>query len=291
MARKGVKPYQNLPAKLAADGVIATSGYSLWLNDLYADSGNVLFGGIDTAKFEGSLVSVPIQEVSGAYSQFFVTMTGLDIGSKKVASDAALAVLLDSGSSLTYLPNDMTSAIYQTVGATYSDAEGVAFIPCTARSQTANSSMTFRFSNPASVTVTMSEMILDLDDLTGKKLTFDNNVEACLFGIVPTGTSNSVLGDTFLRSAYVVYDLDSNEIGLANAKYNVTTSNVVEIQSGSIPSATKASNPVAATNGLPFGSGGGNTGGASEKGSGVGTVMPPLAAVLLGAAAGVALLF
>ncbi|KZZ95287.1 candidapepsin-4 precursor [Moelleriella libera RCEF 2490] len=290
VARKGVKPYQNLPAKLAADGVIATSGYSLWLNDLYADSGNVLFGGIDTAKFEGSLVSVPIQEVSGAYSQFFVTMTGLDIGSKKVASDAALAVLLDSGSSLTYLPNDMTSAIYQTVGATYSDAEGVAFIPCTARSQTANSSMTFRFSDPASVTVTMSEMILDLDDLTGKKLTYDNNVEACLFGIVPTGTSNSVLGDTFLRSAYVVYDLDSNEIGLANTKYNVTTSNVVEIQSGSIPSATKASNPVAATNGLPFGSGGGNTGGASEKGSGVDTVVPPLAVVLLGAAAGVALL-
>lgn len=49
-----------------------------------------------------------------------------------------------------------------------------------------------------------------------------------------------ILGDTFLRSAYVVYDLTHNEIGFAQANFGSTTSNIVELKAANsgIPSLT-----------------------------------------------------
>jgi hypothetical protein len=49
-----------------------------------------------------------------------------------------------------------------------------------------------------------------------------------------------ILGDTFLRSAYVVYDLTHNEIGFAQANFGSTTSNIVELKAADsgIPSLT-----------------------------------------------------
>jgi len=69
-----------------------------------------------------------------------------------------------------------------------------------------------------------------------------------------------VLGDTFLRSAYVVYDLSNNEISLAQTNFNATKSNVMEIQSGSagVPNATGVPNAVSS---LAVGTGGARNGG------------------------------
>ncbi|KAG5985383.1 hypothetical protein E4U55_003611 [Claviceps digitariae] len=248
------KPYENLPAKLHANGLTSSNSFSLWLNDVHAGAGNILFGGIDTDKFQGSLVSVPIQKINDEYSQFFITMTGLDIGAEEVASDIALAVLLDSGTSLTYLPNGMTAQIYRLLNVAYSEEQEVAVVPCSLRNE--NATMTFRFSSPAAITVSLSEMILDLQDASGMPVSVEDGAQTCIFGILPALDHPSILGDTFLRGAYVVFDMDHNEIALANAKFNVTDSSIVEIKSGSrnsVPYSTRASNPVAATEGLPQG--------------------------------------
>jgi hypothetical protein len=53
-----------------------------------------------------------------------------------------------------------------------------------------------------------------------------------------------VLGDTFLRSAYVVYDLQNNQISLAQTDFNSTTTNVVEITASGVPGASPVSSPV-----------------------------------------------
>ncbi len=67
-----------------------------------------------------------------------------------------------------------------------------------------------------------------------------------LAGISPAGSSQPVLGDTFLRSAYVVYDLGNNQISLAATNFNATTSNVQEIGTGSgaVPDAVDVANAV-----------------------------------------------
>ncbi|GJC95768.1 eukaryotic aspartyl protease [Colletotrichum higginsianum] len=262
VGRAGLQPYDNLPAKMVAEGLIQSSAFSLYLNDLDASQGSILFGGVDTAHFEGELKTVPIQKESDAYAEFLITLTKVALGSKALEENMALAVLLDSGSSLTYLPDDMATTIFSMVGAVYQQAEGVAFIPCSAANTGAN--MTFTFSE-ATVTVPIDELVLDLVAITGKRTAFSNGVDACLFGIAPAGTGTNVLGDTFLRSAYVVYDIDNNEISLAQTKFNATSTNILEIGkgSGSVPSAVAVANPVSATNGLVRG--GGGSGGEDHK--------------------------
>ena len=70
-----------------------------------------------------------------------------------------------------------------------------------------------------------------------------------MFGIAPSQGTTSVLGDTFLRSAYVVYDLANNEISLAQTNFNSTSSHVLEIGSGtgSVPGATSVNSAIEAS--------------------------------------------
>jgi len=251
VGRAGKQPYPNLPAQMVADGMIQSNAYSLWLNDLDANTGNILFGGIDSAKFVPPLQAVPVQPEQGFFAEFLITLTGVSLSGTSVASNSemALAVLLDTGSSLTYLPDDMVSTIYNRVGAQFDSSNGAAYVPCSL----ANDATTFAFTfSEPTITVDMNEMVLDMFLSNGRRPKFQDGTTACLFGIAPAGQGTNVLGDTFLRSAYVVYDLANNEISLAQTKFNVTTSEILEIGTGtsSVPGATKVSNPVAATEGI-----------------------------------------
>jgi len=51
VGRAGKAAYNNLPAQMVADGLIQSNAYSLWLNDLDASTGSILFGGVDTAQY------------------------------------------------------------------------------------------------------------------------------------------------------------------------------------------------------------------------------------------------
>ncbi|KAK0622914.1 candidapepsin-3 [Immersiella caudata] len=268
VGRAGRQPYRNLPAQMVADGMIQSNAYSLWLNDLDANTGNILFGGIDSAKYQPPLLSLPVQPEQGFFAEFLITLTGVSLGGTSVASSSemALAVLLDTGSSLTYLPDDMVSTIYNRVGAQYDSSNGAAYVPCNIADDDANK-FTFSFSSPATITVDMNEMVLDMFLNSGRRPTFQDGTPACLFGIAPAGQGTKVLGDTFLRSAYVVYDLANNEISLAQTRFNTTESNIQEIGTGtnSVPGATRVENPVAATDGI---SGGGSVNGIGRNAAG-----------------------
>ncbi|KAK1826938.1 acid protease [Podospora conica] len=255
VGRANLPAYKNLPAQMVADGLIQSNAYSLWLNDLDASTGKILFGGIDKAKFDGSLQTLPIQQEQGYFAEFLITLTGVQLGTQTLSEDdMALAVLLDSGSSLTYLPDNMTDNIFSQVGAQYDDSAGVAYVPCSLGDN--KTYFTFSFSG-VPISVAMDELVLDLYTTSGARATLPNSSQtACLFGIAPAGSGMNVMGDTFLRSAYVVFDLANNEISLAQTKFNATASSIVEITTGSdsVPGAVKVANPVVATAGIPGGS-------------------------------------
>ncbi|CAJ2510049.1 Uu.00g059490.m01.CDS01 [Anthostomella pinea] len=255
VGRAQMDSYENLPMKMVSSGQIATNAYSLWLNDLDANEGSILFGGVDTAKYTGSLQTLPIQADNGVHSEFLITLTSVQLGDTAIATDEALAVLLDSGSSLTYLPDTMVESIYEQLNAQYDSSEGAAYVPCSLAANT--TTLDFTFSSP-NISIEMNELVLDLVTTSGRRPTFPDGVTACLFGISPAGSGTSVLGDTFLRSAYVVYDIDNNEISLAQTNFNSTESNVQEIGTGStIPDATAVTNAVSATEGVATSSGNG----------------------------------
>ncbi|KAI1330496.1 eukaryotic aspartyl protease [Xylariaceae sp. FL0255] len=240
----GKSSYDNLPAALVSSSQISRNAYSLWLNDIDANSGSILFGGVDTDQYTGSLSTLPIQANGGVYSEFLITLTSISLSNTTIQDSMALAVLLDSGSSLSYLPDSIANSIFNKVGAEYDPDSESAYVPCSIADS--SSKMAFDFSG-VKISVPMDELVLDIDD----RLKFSNGEAACLFGIAPAGTSTSVLGDTFLRSAYVVYDIANNQISLAQTNFNATSTNVVAIPTGSsIPDATTVANPIAATDGV-----------------------------------------
>ncbi|KAF4637171.1 hypothetical protein G7Y89_g918 [Cudoniella acicularis] len=258
VGRAGKAAYNNLPAQMVTDNLIQSNAYSLWLNDLDASTGSILFGGVDTDQFKGTLATLPIQTESGVYAEFLITLTGISFGDTVIAKNQAQAVLLDSGSSLTYLPDAMTEAIYEMVGAQYDSEEGAAYVPCSLASN--SSTLGFTFTTPT-IQVTMDEMVIPVTASNGRPLTFSDGTKACLFGIAPAGTGTAVLGDTFIRSAYLVYDLANNEISIAQTNFNATSNNVVEIGTGTsaVPSATNVQNAVSASAGAGSGTMAGGT--------------------------------
>ena len=241
--------YSNVPASMASQGIISSNAYSLWLDDLDASTGSILYGGVDTSKFQGTLQTLPVQASRGTFRAFFVTLTGVSMGGSTIASNTATAVLLDSGTSLTYLPNDVTNSIYSAVGAKYDSSRGIAYVSCSL----ANNAQTldFTFSSPT-ISVSLSELVLQTSSSNGQ------GSSTCAFGIAPAGSSTPVLGDTFLRSAYVVYDINNNQISIAQTNFNSTTSNILEIANATsgVPSAAVVQNPVAATGAITKGIGG-----------------------------------
>jgi hypothetical protein len=240
--------YKNMPARLASDGVIASNAYSLYLDDLESASGKILFGGVDEEHYIGELVTVPIMKVDGEYSEFYVTLNSISAGSETIGEDLALGVVLDSGSTLTYLPASLTETIYQLVGAEYMEGQTTAYVPCDLANEGGN--FTFKFNDPAEITVPISELILDFTDITGHQMSFSSGQAACSFGIAPSTSQVSILGDTFLRSAYVVFDLANNEISLAQSNFDATGSHILEIGTGknAVPSATGAGGPQSSGN-------------------------------------------
>lgn len=235
--RAGGQPYPNLPQLLANEGVINTNAYSLWLNDLDASTGSILFGGVDNEKFEGELQKLPIIPNNGVFKEFVIAMTAMGMNGVEgsVFSDEVVPVLLDSGSSLMYLPDSIVSGLYQQFNAQWDPNQGAAFVDCN-QAET-NADLLFTFSG-VTITVPMNELVI----VAGTQ----GDQPICILGIGPAGTSTCVLGDTFLRSAYVVYDLDNNQIALAQTNFNATASHIQEIESGDdgIPDAERVENPV-----------------------------------------------
>jgi hypothetical protein len=88
------------------------------------------------------------------------------------------------------------------------------------------------------ILVPINELVFDLTGLfvIPPNITFPNLLfkSVCAFGIMfnlqPPPYSTTILGDTFLRSSYMVYDLKNNLIGIVQTNFNSTISNAVEFQ-------------------------------------------------------------
>lgn len=237
VAYNGDEPYPNIPQHLVDNGEINTNAYSLWLNDLDASTGSILFGGVNTDKYTGSLETLPIIQEQGVYAEFVIALTsvGSNGDSTKFGSNLATPALLDSGSSLMYLPTEIAEAIFSEFNADYDESAGAAIIDCDAANS--DDTIDFTFSSPT-IKVALNELVI----VAG---TDRRGNDVCILGIAPAGSSTPVLGDTFLRSAYVVYDIANNEISLAQTNFNSTTDNILEITKASgVPDASGVASAV-----------------------------------------------
>ncbi|KFY09490.1 hypothetical protein V492_05473 [Pseudogymnoascus sp. VKM F-4246] len=244
--------YSNIIDLMVEQGLINTRAYSLWLDDLASTTGQILFGGIDTAKYDGTLSILPTLGAQGKKpTSFAVALNGISVGHRGnmtniTSSDFAIPVILDSGTTHTLLPKAVVKSIIRGLGAyDFTTQIGAILVNCGLRTDNPDFVFGYQFGNSSGPTiyVNLSELILDFPGLDQSLVDeyFKSWDSVCYLAIADSSTVTEhpiyLLGDTFLRSAYVVYDIDNDEIGIAQSNFNSETNKVVEIMAGEkIPS-------------------------------------------------------
>ncbi|KAF3925647.1 Barrierpepsin [Orbilia brochopaga] len=242
---RGDKQYPGLISQMVNQNLINSRAYSIWLNDLNAAAGEILFGGIDTGKFKAPLTTIPLSRRTGMdhATDFIISLRGISVSNANedtqvLMNDSRIVpALLDTGASFTYLPKDVADQLSKLVGAEQRDEYKGPAVDCSKRSL--QGTVNFDFMG-TTIRVNVRDFIIDATDDPNKKV-------PCYFGIIGMGDGSVLtLGDTFLRSAYVVYDMDNEEVSIGQTIFNSTSTNIVEIGSGpsAVPSVTRPSHVV-----------------------------------------------
>ncbi|KAK9319266.1 aspartic peptidase domain-containing protein [Lipomyces orientalis] len=243
--------YPNMPYRLKQDGTIDIVAYSLWLNDIEASEGSILFGGIDKGKFAGELSVIPMypaltSQDTEYFAYFNVTLTGISVKSSSSAnsdetvvygtSDALVTAsgtiytVLDSGTSLGTFPLSILQGIVDALGlsssAEYHQDYGYYEVDCSL--MTSSPLVVFEFGGKASIAVPMENFVQVAGENT------------CMIAVQASESLDQysesyIVGDTVLRSAYVVYDLDNRMIGLAQTSFNSSVTDLYSLSSSGIP--------------------------------------------------------
>lgn len=182
-------------------------------------TGTILFGGYDNAKFTGDLAFFPMVEKApdGQY-RLDVAEPALSYsvgnGIVQVAGVSdQYTVRIDTGTSISYIPEAQFNAISGAVKAQIIGSGPTYSVDCSLAQE--SDGVNFDFGGPkgkVTVSVPWAEMVVPSND------------GSCLFGLAPASNDDVngvyVLGDTFIRSAYLVFDYDDLSIGIAQAKYD-----------------------------------------------------------------------
>lgn len=248
--------YNPVVFNLVNQKVIANPIFSIYMNKESAAgwAGEVIFGGTDPSKYTGDLVYLPVAPLSasgssstGNYYYWMVYAQGIAVkgtgsndtdqtysfsGSSSSSSSRKAGVgafILDTGTTLTYLPQDITLSILKSVtggttGYKLDTQSQIYYIDCAQASSSATVELQMSQSsqvsdNPVTLTVPVSNLVIPLDADTADR------ARLCMFGIAPMqsstkggiGSSMLLIGDSFLRAAYMVFDMGQNRIGLAAA--------------------------------------------------------------------------
>lgn len=226
--------YQNLPVKLMTSGIINTAAYSLYLNDLNAKTGTIMFGAVDKSKYVGPLYTMPISHPK--HLGVSVKSIATDGVAKKNILKKPTTAVLDSGTSLTYLEKPAMTSLHVFLNANPSFAIGQKYYcDCNV---TKNIVMDF---TGVQVKIPAYHFLWPVSAIVNPVIAaaaFPPN--SCYIGIEANkkGMDFALIGDNFLRAMYVVYDLQHNKIAVAQANLLGGTPQVELITSKGIPGAS-----------------------------------------------------
>ncbi|KPI42566.1 putative aspartic-type endopeptidase opsB [Cyphellophora attinorum] len=200
----------------------------------------ILFGGVDHAKYSGNLSTVPIiKDSDGAFKEFLIALSGLSLDGQSLSSGLPENALIDSGSQLTYLPDQLAETIYKQINAvSIPSIDDNIYVDCGLRSSDMSLGFKFDSVDQRTISVPISTLLID----PAQPFRLDDNVQACIFGIAKASEAagRSILGNTFLRNAYVVFNLARNEISLAQS-VSTSSSNIETIaNNATVPAALPA---------------------------------------------------
>ncbi|AEO62142.1 hypothetical protein MYCTH_2313164 [Thermothelomyces thermophilus ATCC 42464] len=212
---------------LAQQGYTSSRAFSMDLKGFESARGSVIFGGIDTKKYRGSLIKrliIPAAESPDGYTRFWIYLDGISVNQpdgdvvtvfSTPDGGKGQPVLLDSGYTLSALPRPIFQKLVAAFpSAQYVSSADVYVVDCVDHGE--GGSLDFIFGGKT-INVPYHEFVWAQPESN-----------TCVLGAFEDDFP--VLGDTFLRSAYVVYDWDNRNIYLAQS--DDCGSNLVAIGSG-----------------------------------------------------------
>lgn len=227
---------------LVNQGDIERESYAIYLNDVNNGTGSIIIGGTDANKYEGELVALQtLQDPRGSdisnYTHFEVALTGIGIDDEDglrwlTDPDFAEPGLLDSGTTLTYVP----ASVFSQISAGFGLTGGI--IPCHYRNS--NAALVYQFGGEGGPEIRVPlRALIDLDDTSPLDYEDDDNTPACFFLMDQFEEPFVMLGNSFMRSGYFVYDLQNHVVAVAQVAANATVDEPTAIPNGTdIPGCT-----------------------------------------------------
>jgi len=190
--------YNSVIDNLRADGIIQSRAFSLDLASIKVADGSVIFGGIDTTKYSGSfqkMAIIPYTSAPQRYPRYWINLSAVAVAlpganTSTTLYNTLITVVLDSGSTWSYLPAALFDAILAQFPSATSVGGGQYIVPCSVQSLTG--SLQFLFGTTW-INVSYHEFIWF-------------NGGSCYIAAVSAGVPY-VLGDSFMRSAYREFPL------------------------------------------------------------------------------------
>ncbi|KAI1327642.1 acid protease [Xylariaceae sp. FL0255] len=198
-------------------------------------TGNIIFGGVDRGRFSGYLEPIAIwptpsdQLTMNGQVGYWINLTSFGLAPPTLApvtftpDNFTRSMLIDSGSTFTYLDADLVADVAQAFNA-WIDDTNVYYVDCATRNQ--DGYVTFGFSDGNMVIqVSYSDFVVEFDTY-------------CALGVQPAsvGVQTWVLGNSFIRGAYIIFDQQNDAVWLAqyescdvNAVSDLTTNAGVEL--------------------------------------------------------------
>ncbi|KAG5360649.1 Acid extracellular protease [Yarrowia sp. B02] len=208
----GPSPQANtsFSAQLVQQGLTKRNAYGLSLGPVdNSEFSEVTFGAVNTGRFDGKLKTLPIDDDPYHYK---LKASGSVNGESFLDNGD---VILDSGTSLTYLNEDAYSkfsAAIAKAGIKFGTDQGLPTFKCADGDKIAFE-LDFAGQKIKASGADLG-IPLQLLDFTST----DNS--SCVFGVLPGGKDIrglNLFGDTFLRNVYAVYDLDRKQVSIAQA--------------------------------------------------------------------------
>ncbi|KAK4185796.1 aspartic peptidase domain-containing protein [Podospora australis] len=224
---------------LKQQGFINSRAFSLDVRGLASSSGAVIFGGLDTSKYIGDLVKLPVlppTQAPDGMTRFWVALNGISVNQAggsvvPVLSGGNQAVVLDSGSTLSAFPSAIFNQLLAAFpGAVLEASSGLYVVDCLAPGQ--GGSIDFTFGSKV-INVPYYEFI------------WHAAADKCYLGAY--ADDFPILGANFLRSTYAVFDSDNRNVHLAQAADCGTTLVAIGEGPDAVPSVAGACEPPASS--------------------------------------------
>ncbi|CAF1193660.1 unnamed protein product [Didymodactylos carnosus] len=174
-----------------------------------SQSGELILGGTDISKYQGSITYTPVN-IKG-YWEF--SMNSVSVGSKKICSSGCYAIS-DTGTTLIQGPAAQVKQLQQLLGAVYESHTRLYFVDCESRLLSSFPNVIFTIGNKAFILTPLQYLII---------LPVGNKQYLC-YTVFTAGDNRDaskklfwILGDAFLTRFYSIYDIGKNRLGFAKS--------------------------------------------------------------------------